>query len=432
MTRSGNPRIVIVGRPNVGKSSIFNRIVGSRKAIVESASGTTRDRIHADIAWKGKAFTIIDTGGFEAASGRDMTRLVLNQLDSAIKEADIIFFVTDVTVGITPGDSRLSEKLRKISKPIYLIVNKTDNTQRAGAVPEFFELGLGEPYAVSAANGDGIERLLDAAAGKMERSLPAGVKTPVRVAIVGRPNVGKSSYLNSVLMEERVIVHPVAGTTRDSIDTDFNYKSRDYVLIDTAGMRHNTKIKESADFFATVRAKEAVKRADVALAMIDGYDGLREDDRRVINYILDEGKAVVIAVNKWDLTKNIDMAVYGAMLIKSMNLIKNIPVIFMSAKTRRNVVSSLDVIWSAYERYKTVIAPEELKVILKSLNDSQEMRNKRMKFRYLVQEGAMPPRFKLGVGSARGPSDNLKRYIENFFRAALDFSGVPIKISYNK
>ena len=428
MAKAIHPKIVIVGRPNVGKSSLFNRIAGSRKAIVEPASGTTRDRLYADIRWKAKAFTIVDTGGFEPSGRGDMVALVMKQLNAAIKEADIIFFVTDAAVGIMPQDIDFSVSLRKTSKRIYLIVNKADDASKAANAAEFFELGLGEPYAVSATNGTGIERLLDDVSKHLGRSAPVENGASVNVAIVGRPNVGKSSYLNSVFMEDRVIVHPVAGTTRDAVDTDFNYKGRDYVLIDTAGIRHNPRIHESADFYGGVRSKEAIKRSDVALVLLDGFDGLREDDQRIINFIIDEGRALVIAVNKWDLTESVEMSKYSDMLVKKMNLIRNFPVIFMSCKTRRNVLASLDAIWASYERFKTAMAPDELAGLLKSLNGAAEIRTKRIKFLYLIQEGVKPPSFVLGVRSARALGENLKRYVENFFRRYRDFTGVPIRI----
>lgn len=429
MVKAIHPKIVIVGRPNVGKSSLFNRIIGSRTAIVEPACGTTRDRLYADIRWKSCAFTIVDTGGFESAGRTGMAALVMKQLNTAIDEADIIFFVTDGEAGIMPQDIDFSTRLRKTSKRIYLIVNKIDDRSSSGEAAEFFELGLGEPYAVSATNGTGIERLLDDAAKCLGKSAPAEQGPSVRVAIVGRPNVGKSSYLNSIFMEERVIVHPVAGTTRDAVDTDLNYKGRDYVLIDTAGMRHNARINEAADFYGSVRSKEAIKRSDVAVVLLDGFDGLREDDQRIIRFVIDEGKALVIAVNKWDLVEGAAASKYGDMLIKKMNLVRDFPVIFMSCKTGKNVKASLDIVWASYENFKTVMAPDELAGLLKSLNDSPEIKGKRIKFIYLVQESAGPPSFVLGVKGVKGPGENTKRYVENFFRKYRDFAGTPVRIN---
>jgi len=423
-------KIAIVGRPNVGKSSLFNRILGERKAIVESASGTTRDRLYADIGWKGKRFTIVDTGGFEAGRPGDISELIIKQLEAAIKESDIIFFVTDGIAGILPQDTELSARLRKASKKIFLVVNKVDHESKAGVALDFFELGLGEPYAVSAAHDIGIERLLDDAVKCIGKQDAAEGAEPVKVAIVGRPNVGKSSYLNAILMEDRVIVHPTAGTTRDAVDIDFKYKDRNYIFIDTAGMRHNAKINRPVDFYGGVRSKEAVKRCDVAVVLIDGLDGLREDDTRIIDLCFEDGKPLIIAVNKWDLVKNIEMARYREALINKMNSIKNFPVIFMSCVTKRNVAASLDSIWPIYEKSKTIFPTDELIVILKALNDAPEVRNKRIKFIFLAQEGAMPPRFTLGIRNIRLVNENLKRYVENFLRKARDFEGTPIKINF--
>jgi len=426
-----HPKIAIVGRPNVGKSSLFNRIVGSRKAIVEAKSGTTRDRLHADIKRKSKTFTIVDTGGFDDAKKSDIARLVSQQLDTAIKEADIIFFVTDVTTGVVHEDVAIAERLRKTAKRIYLVVNKADDRSSGTKVMEFFELGLGEVYPVSANNGTGIDRLLDDAAGSMESAHSLDDAAAVKVAIVGRPNVGKSSYLNAILDEERTIVNAVAGTTRDSIDTDFLYKDRKYVLIDTAGIRHNAKLTEAADFFAGVRARESIKRCDAAVVLIDGFEGLKEDDARIIDTVMKEGKAIVIAVNKWDLAEGVSTSVYNELIVRKMNAAKNIPILYISSKTGRGVASSLDVIWEAHERSKTVLTSEELTALRKALNEDREIKGKRIKFLYLAQKGTKPPVFMLGVKDASVLNQNTKKYVENYFRRVRDFSGVPIIIRYD-
>lgn len=424
------PKIAIVGRPNVGKSSLFNRIVGSRKAIVESTCGTTRDRLYADIVWKGKHFTIVDTGGFEHAKPGEIASMVLKQLNAALEEADIIFLVTDVKVGVLPQDLELAHRLRKTSKLIYLLVNKVDDKSKSTGAMEFFELGLGEAYQVSATNGTGLEKLLDDVAKHIEKPAAVDNKSSVKVAIVGRPNVGKSSFLNSILKEDRVIVHSVAGTTRDAVDTDFKYRDRDYLLIDTAGIRHNAKLHEAADFYGSVRSIEAIKRCDVAIVLIDGFDGLREDDQRIIGIIQEEGKALVIAVNKWDLAEGVEMAKYTEMLIKSMNAIRNYPVLFMSCKTKQNVSMSLDLIWSVYEKSKVMLKPDQITGLLEALNDATEIKNKRLKFRFLRQDSITPPTFVLGFKGCPAPNENTKRYIENFFRKSLDLSGVPIRMGY--
>lgn len=432
MTNNNLPKIAIVGRPNVGKSSIFNRIAGSRKAIVESASGTTRDRIYADIKWKGKGFTVVDTGGFETSTRDDMTALMLKQLERAVEESDIIFFVTDGRAGILHQDTELASRLRRASKKIYLIVNKIDDRSQTAKALEFFDLGLGEPYPLSAVNGIGIEKLLDDVANNTQRTGIVAQTPSVNVAIVGRPNVGKSSYLNAILNEERSIVHPVAGTTRDALDTDFDYKGRIYRLIDTAGMRHNTKLGTSADFYGGVRSKEAIKRSDVAMVLIDGLDGLREDDERVIDFCVEEGKAVIVVVNKSDLIKGVDAPKYKEMLVKKMSAIKNWPVIFTSCKTKKNIITSLDLIWPVYENTKTILNTEALTELLNKLNDSPEVRNRRLKFEYLKQESAKPPLFILGMKNPKYTNENLRRYVENFLRSIHDFEGVPIRVRFEK
>ncbi|MFA5143415.1 MAG: ribosome biogenesis GTPase Der [Candidatus Omnitrophota bacterium] len=432
MPVSDLPKVAIVGRPNVGKSSLFNRIVGARRSIVEPASGTTRDRLYAEIRWRRKRFTLIDTGGFEAPARDGITPFILKQLDRAIEEADVIFFVTDGAAGLSHQDTELASRLRKTSKKIYLIVNKIDDSSQSSRTLAFFELGLGSPYAVSAINGSGIETLLDGLLEKVDQSSAPASPEPIKVAIVGRPNVGKSSYLNAILNEERSIVHHIAGTTRDAIDTDFGYKGIVYRLIDTAGMRHNMKLKTSADFYGSVRSKEAVARADVAIVIIDGMEGMREDDERILDFCVKKDRAVILAVNKWDLVRNIERSKYTEMLIGRMAVIRNFPVFFISCKTRSNILPSFDLIRPLYERAKKIFDPKELDGIVSALNASPEIRNKRMRFEYLKQAGTGPSHFILGMKNPRLANENLKRYIENFLRRTCDLAGVPVKITFEK
>ena len=462
MEKKKLPRLAIVGRPNVGKSSLFNSIVGARKAIVESSSGTTRDRIHAEIKWKGKSFTIIDMAGFDPSAPRrrsgsmpssveasassgsnpehdkgfddagqgEMSELVLKQLRKGVEEADAIIFVTDGAAGIMPSDRELSSMLRKTSKKIYLTVNKIDSESDAHRALDFYELGLGEPYAISAMHGRGIDKLCDDMVKSMERSAQSVSVAGVKVAIVGRPNVGKSSYLNALISEERVIVHTIAGTTRDAVDINFNYKERDFVLIDTAGIRHNPKINRAADFYGGVRSEEAIGRSDVAIMLIDGYEGLMKDDARIIDLCLTKGKPLVIAVNKWDLVKETEMSKYNDRLVEEMSGIRNVPTVFISAKTGRNVNDSLDTIWSVYERANATIPSEKLAETLKALNAAPQIYGKKIKFKCLVQASSAPPEFVVGIVSASSLNDNLQRFVENFIRKAYDFKGVPIRIRY--
>ncbi len=422
-------KIAIVGRPNVGKSSLFNRIAGSRRAIVEEASGTTRDRLYAEISRKNKTFTIIDTGGFEASTLDDITALTLKQLDNAIEEASAIFFVTDGKAGPTHLDTELASRLRKTSKKIYLIVNKVDDKSRLQAALEFFSLGLGEPYPVSALSGAGIDKLLDEAAENIElNTAPTG--SFISVAIIGRPNVGKSSYLNAILGEERAIVHSVPGTTRDSLDTDFEYNGKALRLIDTAGMRHKQKLSTAADFYAIGRAREAIKRSDVVIALVDGAEGLREDDERVMEFCVEDGKPLIVAVNKSDLIKGIDESGYKEMLTKKMNAVRNFPVIFISCKTKKNITRPLDLIMPLYEKSNKKFSPDELANALEKLNNSPEIRNRRLKFTYLKQADGSKAAFSLGIKSLKYTNESLRRYTENFLRSGLGFDGIPLRVTF--
>jgi GTP-binding protein len=433
MTLNNNlKKVAIVGRPNVGKSSLFNAILGTRKAIVESRSGTTRDRLYADITWKGKAFTLIDTGGFDIARRDDISELVLKQLKAGIDEADVILFVVDTSVGVTPQDIELSSMLRKASKKTYVVANKADDRNAEKKAVEFFELGLGEPYAVSAMHKIGIEKLIGAAIAGVDNAIIRSKREAVRIAIVGRPNVGKSSYLNCVLKKERAIVHHIAGTTRDATDTDFEYNGHEYILIDTAGMRHDLKIKESADFYGSVRSKEAIKRADIALVIIDGFDGLREDDGRVMDFVIRSGRGLVIAVNKWDLNEGVPDKKWLEMLTKKVNAAKNYPVIFMSCKTGKNVMRTLDTAWKVYEKWRSMIDKARIIELLKALNDIGEVRYNNIKIKSLVQDAVKPPSFTVLSKDAKSMKDNLKRQIENFLRVNLDLEGIPVKVRFSK
>lgn len=434
MTHTKIPKIAIVGRPNVGKSSLFNRLVGLRRAIVDPTSGTTRDRMHATVTRKGKSFMLIDTGGYEAMRPGDIARLVLQQLKMAIAEADVILFVTDSTSGIMPVERELAIQLRKASKKTYLVVNKVDNPVTEDRALEFYELGFGRPYAVSATTKTGIDVLLeDIFSGIPEAANAPEPKTrPITVAIIGRPNVGKSSYINAILKEERVLVNETAGTTRDAIDIDFNYNGREFLLIDTAGMRHKTKLSEAADFYSSVRSKEAVQRADVAVVLIDGFDGLREDDIRIITTAMEDGKGVVILVNKCDMISQEAMRQYKMMLLSKLSAIKNIPVIFISCRTGQNIDSSLEITESIYSRSKTFLKPNELKRILDVLRNTSAIRNKEITISHVKQLSVSPPKFHIRVRASREVPDNVKRQIENTIRSVRNYEGVPIRLEVER
>ena len=430
MTHSKLPKVVIVGRPNVGKSSLFNRIVGTRRAIVDPTAGTTRDSLHAKVSVGKKAFMLVDTGGYEVDRPGDIARLVLGQLRSAMKIADVILFVTDSTAGILPQDRELALTLRKTTKRIFLVVNKVDSPSSAEKAGEFYELGLGEPYAVSATTANGINALLGEIAREIDET-PSGAAQelrPITVAIIGRPNVGKSSYINAIVQEERAIVHSTAGTTRDAIDINFKYNGKNFLLIDTAGIRHNTKLAEATDFYSGVRSKEAIDRSDVAVIIIDGFDGLREDDSRIITLAMEEGKAVILIVNKCDLITDTAMRQYKGMLVSKLNVIKSMPVIFTSCKSGKNVASSLAEIESVYERSRDLLKPNELIRILNVLRDAPAIRDKEITVSHVSQDGIAPPKFNIRVKASRPVPDNIKRQMENIIRSLRNYEGVPIRV----
>lgn len=431
VVRYSFPKVAIVGRPNVGKSSLFNRIVGFRKAIVEPSTGTTRDRLFADVKWKGKNFTLIDTGGFKVEREDLISKLVLRQLEMAIKESDIIFFVVDARSGILPQDKEIALKLRKTSKKIYLVVNKVDDKKAEEWEFDFFELGLGKPFLLSAMHNYRVDKLLNDLALAIEKNDLKQLEE-IKVAIIGRPNVGKSSYLNTLLNEERVIVHPIAGTTRDSIDTKFNYKGKNYIIIDTAGIRHPKKIKEAVDFYGTLRSKETIKRSDIAIVILDGYDGLREDDSKIIDLVLKEGKGLIVAVNKWDLVKGFEMSKYKEMLLRAMGSLNNFPIIFISSKTGRNVKEGLDLVDEVYANYTKSLPAYKLNETIQLVNNCAHVKRKGIKFGYITQVGIAPPKFIAFANRAKMIEENLRNFLENFLRKSYDFKGVPIFIKYKE
>ncbi len=431
-TNNNITKIAIVGRPNVGKSSLFNRIVNKRKAIVQEASGTTRDRLYAEVGWNDKHFLLIDTGGFQEIKNNIMTDLIVKQLDKAIEEANLLLFVVDGLAGVTAQDLELAKKLRKTSKRIFLVVNKVDKENAQNSSFDFFELGLGEPYQISAMHNYGIQRLMDSVTKDLEKSSLTLPKEIIKIAIVGRPNVGKSSYLNTLLNEERVIVHPTAGTTRDSIDTYFNFGEKNYLLIDTAGIRHLRKVKEATDYYATIRTKEAISRCDIAMLIIDGYDGLREDDKKIMDLVFEEKKGLIIVVNKWDLVKNYEMSKYREKILSKMGNMANFPIIFISCKTDRNVKSTLNIINSVYDNYTRKIAAHDLNETLNKLNRSYELMRKNLRFGYATQSSSNPPKFIFIVEKIKLVDRKLVSYIENFLRKTYDLTGTPIKIEFKE
>lgn len=435
------PIIAIVGRPNVGKSTLFNRLVGERLAIVSDTAGTTRDRLYADADFAGREFTVVDTGGLEMDAHIDlpgtpvaMLASVRAQAQSAIAEADAIVFVVDVEQGISPDDSEIAKILRQTTKPVYLVVNKADNeTRRLNAV-EFFQLGLGEPIPISSLHGVGVGDLLDEIIAKLPEEEEAKRDIP-HIAIVGRPNVGKSSLLNAILGEERTIVSDIPGTTRDAIDTDLLWRDQALVLIDTAGLRKRGHIEQGIEKYSSLRALRAIQRADVALLVIDAVDAVMAQDQHVASYILEAGKGVVIVVNKWDLVEKSESTLddFTDAIHSALDFIEYAPIVFVSAKTRRHVGEVMDAALQVRESWHQRVPTSELNEVMReaTARHAPVSRGKRaLKFQSATQLEGAPPTIVFFVNDKKLVHFTYQRYLENQLRERWGFVGAPIRMIF--
>lgn len=428
------PIVAIVGRPNVGKSQLFNRIVGKRVSIVEDTPGVTRDRIMSEAQWLDKAFLLIDTGGIEPDNESEITAMMRRQAQIAIDTADVIIFLTDVRAGLLPDDEEVAKMLMHSQKPVVLAVNKCDTP---GEPPmgfyEFYNLGMGDPVAVSAIQGMGIGDLLEEVAkGFPKNDLSEEEDGIIRVAVVGKPNAGKSSLVNCILGEERMIVSSVAGTTRDAIDSYVERNGKKYLFIDTAGIRRKSKVNEKVEKYSVLRSYTAVERADVCLILIDGTEGPTEQDTKIAGYAHNEGKASVFIVNKWDIVEK-DTNTMSEMkkeILEEFPYMMYAPSMFISAKTGRNVEDIFAMIDTVYENTHRRITTGMLNdLIAESTARVQPPTDKgrRLKILYGVQSDITPPQFVLFVNDTRLMHFSYERYIENRLRSAFDFSGTPIK-----
>lgn len=429
------PTVAIVGRPNVGKSSLFNRILGERKAIVEPLSGTTRDRLYATCQWSGKVFRLIDTGGFILAPTQEMLKMIVFQVRCAIEEAEQLLFVCDVTSGIVPMDQEIASVLRKSNKPTILAVNKADNKGLAQAAVDFYQLGLGVPFAVSALHGLGIGELLDEITMGLQPQEYAREKAPIKIAIVGRPNVGKSSLLNCILQEERVIVDESPGTTRDAIDTPFSKDGIDYLLIDTAGIRHKRKLKEAVAFYGISRARQSINRSDLCLVLLDGFQGPTADDLKILDLVHKQGKGCVVIVNKWDLVKGVERKDYEEALKRRAPFINFAPILFTSALTGMGVFEAIEAAPKiAQNRSATIKAT----ILNEELGRFQRARpipvrsGKRPRLYYITQIGTKPPTFLIFARYPKLIRTEYMRYIENRLRERFALEGTPIRIKFRE
>lgn len=434
------PLVAIVGRPNVGKSTLFNRLLRQRKAIVESEPGVTRDRLYARAEWTGHRFTVVDTGGLDWDAETRIIALTTQQAETAIAEADVIVFVVDGTIGVTPADEAVAEVLRRSRKPLLVAVNKTDDPSRTAQTAEFFRLGLeAEILPVSAYHGTGTGDLLDAIVDRLPAEAEAEAETspgpPIRVAVVGRPNVGKSSLVNAFLGEERVIVADEPGTTRDAIDVPFTRDGVGYVLIDTAGLRKKAKVKGSVERYSILRTLRAVDRCDVVLLLVDATQPLAEQDKRVAGYATEAGRAMVLVVNKWDIVEKDDKTylAYEGHLRRGLHYADWAPIVFTSAKTGKNLVRVLEAVVSvAANHRKRVPTPEVNRVFRDAvgMNPPPAEGRRRVRIGYVTQASAAPPTFVFFVNTPERVTDSYKRYLEGKAREAWGFEGTPLRLSF--
>lgn len=428
------PLVAVVGRPNVGKSTFFNKICGKRISIVDDTPGVTRDRIYADAEWCGYNFRMVDTGGLDSKSDDAFQGNIKEQADIAIDLADVIVFIVDGKDGLTQNDHEVGDYLRKCKKPVILVVNKLDNFEVENTY-EFYNLGLGEPYPISCEQSKGLGEVLDAVVANFgERNMDEEDDGKIKIAIVGRPNVGKSSITNRVLGEDRVVVSNIAGTTRDAIETDFTHNGQVYTLIDTAGLRRKRGIEnETVESYSVIRSMEAIKRADVVLIVMDASEEISEQDVRIAGYVHEEGKPSVIVMNKWDKIENKDgntINKYKDQLKLKLSFMDYFVPVFTSAVTGKRLYDVIEMVNKVYQNTTKRIPTGALNELLSSaiLSNEPPYRNgRKLKIQYITQAQVAPPTFVLFVNDASLMHFSYLRYLENRFRDAVDFTGTPIK-----
>ncbi len=430
--------VAIVGRPNVGKSTLFNRILGQRKALVEDFPGVTRDRHYAEVTRWEVPFTLVDTGGFEPVSEDRLLIQMREQSQFAMEEADVILFVMDGREGLNPADREVAEMLRRVEKPVLFVLNKVDGERQEAGLVEFYSLGIEEFHAVSAEHGRGIGDLMDALLPLLQpRTKSEGPSEEVRLAIVGRPNVGKSSLVNRILGYERVVANPLAGTTRDSVDTPFSYHQKRYVLIDTAGIRRKGKTNQALEKFSVIQSLKAMDRAHVVVVVIDAAEGVTDQDLTIAGYAYERGRAVILAVNKWDLVpkNNQTMGQYLEKLRLDFKFLPFAPVLFLSALTGQRVSKIMaEVEAVAAEFNKRVPTPALNNMLVEAVKSHQPPihQGQRIKFFYATQTAVRPPTFVLFTNKPDGVHFSYQRYLQNKFREAFGFSGCPIRFEFKE
>ncbi|MGY6561403.1 MAG: ribosome biogenesis GTPase Der [Luteibaculaceae bacterium] len=429
--------VAIVGRPNVGKSSLFNRFTESREAIVDEVSGVTRDRHYGQAEWNGVSFSLIDTGGYAINSDDVFEGEIRKQVELAIEEANLILFLVDVDHGLTDLDAEVAQLLRKSKKTVFLVANKADNTERTFQLGDFYKLGLGEVYPVSAINGYGTGDLLDKVVEHLPAEAPFDDEGIPRISLIGRPNVGKSSLTNTLLGKEQNIVTDIPGTTRDSIHTRFTAFDMDFYLVDTAGFRKKSKATDSLDFYATVRTMRSIEESDVCLLLIDAVEGFNRADLGIFWTAVQANKGVIILVNKWDLLDkdNHTLATFEREIKEKIKPFTDVPVIFVSAVTKQRVLKALETALEVYKNRTTRLATSKLNDVLLpeiNYNPPPVYKGKEIKIKYVMQLPTYAPAFAFFCNLPQYIKDPYKRFLENKIRSHFNFSGVPIKIFFRK
>jgi len=433
------PLIAIVGRPNVGKSSLFNRLIGWRKAIVEDIPGVTRDRNYAKALWRGVEFELVDTGGFEPKTDDLHLSLAKGQIRKAIEEADLIIFLLDGQTGVMPQDREILDMLRKSDKDVISVINKIDHEKHEIRAVEFHSLGIDDVITISAEHGRKIDELLDAILEKIPlveyRSDHIIEKQEIRVAVIGKPNVGKSTLINRIIGEERLLTSPLPGTTRDSVDTILDERGKKYILIDTAGIRRRSKITSSVERFSVMRAIKSIERTDIVLHMIDAQDGPTHQDARLSELIKDKGKGCIILLNKWDLVPRDVSEIPGIQEIvrEKLKATDFAPVMLVSALTGKNVnkiFEKVDLVYDNLYRRLTTKVLNNLLNRITSINPLPHYQGREIKFYYISQPMSNPPTYVIFTNSLKGVPDNYVRYLENKFRTELPLEGVPVKFIF--
>lgn len=426
------PLVAIVGRPNVGKSTFFNKVAGRKISITEDRPGVTRDRLYADAEWRGRAFSMVDTGGIELKSQDTMWREIKKQAEVGIDTAHVILFFVDGKEGLTASDYDVADMLRRSKKPVILVVNKIDDYSE-DKLFEFYSLGLGEPYAVSSEHGTGLGDLLDEVVSYFEK-IPAEDDNSIKIAVVGKPNAGKSSLVNRILGFDRSIVTDIAGTTRDAIDTRFTAPDGgEYTIIDTAGIRKKSRVEDDIEYYSVMRAFDAVRRADVCILVVDSTEGLTEQDTKIIGYVHEQGKPSVVVMNKWDLIEKDTNTIneFQAKLKEDLKFMDYFRSLYVSAKTGQRTDKILAAVKEVYANSKRRIQTGVLNDVISSAvraNEPPSYNGRRLKIYYSTQVAEAPPVFAIFVNDGRLLHFSYERFLENTLRSAFDFSGTPIKI----